>query len=103
MNKLIWRGLLNTIGTVLYVALVVTIIHNTERFSHSNNEILTGMTVLTTFILSAAITGGLVLGKPILLYLNGQKNEAVKLFTYTLGWLGVVLILLVLINLYLLN
>jgi len=52
---------------------------------------------LLLFVLSAAITGALVLGKPILLYLEGAKQEAVKLFIYTIGFLAGALILAFLI------
>lgn len=44
---------------------------------------------LLLFILSAAVTGALILGRPVLLYLENQKTEAVRLFIYTIGWLVV--------------
>jgi hypothetical protein len=31
--------------------------------------------------------GGLVLGKPILLYLDGEKKAGLNLFLYSLAWL----------------
>lgn len=50
---------------------------------------------LMLFVLSAAIVGALVLGRPILLYLDGAKSEALKFFGYTLGWLFVILVIFV--------
>ena len=44
---------------------------------------------LLLFVLSAAITGALILGRPVVLYLENRKLEAVKLFLYTVGWLFV--------------
>jgi len=42
---------------------------------------------LLLFVLSAAVVGALVLGKPALLYLDGEKKEALRTFFYTLGFL----------------
>jgi hypothetical protein len=40
------------------------------------------------FVVSATIVGSLVVGRPILLFLDGKKNEALRFFGYTLGWLA---------------
>jgi len=37
--------------------------------------------------------GALVLGRPILMYLDNQKKESIKLFGFTLVWLFVYMIL----------
>ena len=42
---------------------------------------------LLLFVLSAAITGSLVFGRPALMFLGGQKTEAVSFLLYTLAWL----------------
>jgi hypothetical protein len=39
------------------------------------------------------VTGGLILGRPIMLYLDGQKKEGVKLLFYTGASLFILLIL----------
>jgi hypothetical protein len=56
--------------------------------------------MLLLFIISASVTGLLVLGKPIHLYLSGLKKEAFVLLFATTGWLvlflvGITVILLV--------
>ena len=38
---------------------------------------------LMLFVFSALLTGYLVLGKPIMMYVDGQKKEAVRLLFYT--------------------
>ncbi len=43
--------------------------------------------MLTLFVLSATTVGALVLGRPIMLYLNNAKSLAVSLFIHTVGWL----------------
>jgi hypothetical protein len=35
------------------------------------------------FIFSALLTGSLVLARPIMLYIDGQKKDAIKLFLFT--------------------
>ncbi len=47
---------------------------------------------LLLFVLSAAIVGSLVFGRPTLMYLEGNKKEAIATFLYTLLWLAAVLI-----------
>ena len=44
---------------------------------------------LMLFVLSAGVTGALVLGRPVLKYLDGDRKGAIYLFCATLGWLFV--------------
>lgn len=94
MNKLVQRSLLNALGVVAYVTTLVTIVRNGERIFGSVNEAVAPILFLTVFVLSAAVTGGLVLGKPLFMYLNNQKNEAIKMFIYTLCWLALAVVIL---------
>jgi hypothetical protein len=98
MNKLIQRSFLNALGTVAYVSVVATIMQNGEKIFGNVNQSIAPIAFLTLFVLSAAITGGLVLGKPVLMYLDNQKTEAVKLFLYTLCWLAAAVIILLLVS-----
>ena len=75
-KKLILRSIINSIGVLAYVSLVVTFMNNAQRLFGNDRPPLTGVVVLLVFILSALITGSLVLGKPIMLYLDGQKNRS---------------------------
>ncbi len=96
MNTLIQRSFINALGTVAYIALVAAIMQNAERFfGQTEDTILAPIVFLTLFVLSAAITGSLVIGKPILMYINNEKSQAVRLFVYTLGWLALALVFLV--------
>jgi hypothetical protein len=98
MDKLIQRSFWNALGTVAYVAVVATLMSNGEKIFGQMSDILGPLIVLTLFVLSAAVTSSLVLGKPILMYLNNQKSEAVRLFIYTLGWLALAIIILLTIS-----
>lgn len=92
MNNLIQRSFLNALGTIAYISFVATIMQNGEKVFGSMNQITGPIAFLTLFVLSAAVTGGLVLGKPALMYLNDQKLAAIKLFIYTLGWLALAVV-----------
>ena len=94
MTKLIQRSLLNALGTIAYVSVVATVMQNGEKIFGQVNQSLAPIAFLTLFILSAAVTGGLVLGKPVLMYLDSQKSEAIKLFLYTLYWLALAVVIL---------
>ena len=62
-------------------------------FGMQDAPIWSAAAFLLLFVFSASLTGFLVLGKPILLYLDGAKSDAVKLFLYTVCFLGGALIL----------
>lgn len=94
MKKLILRGFLNALGTSAYIAVVGTTMQNGEKLFGQINEAVAPIAFLMLFVLSASVTGGLVLGKPMLMYLNNEKSNAVKLFIYTLCWLALGTIIL---------
>ena len=90
-------GLLQALGTGLYVALVVSLLTffgslvegdaDEEKFT----QILLAVAGLTIFIVSACISGALVLGYPIVLALNQRIREAFTLVAATVGYLVVML------------
>jgi hypothetical protein len=80
---------LQALGTFTYVLVVVMIMSNGEKIFSSDKGLLIGVTMLMLFIVSAAICGTLVLVKPIMLYLDNQKKEALKLLYFTIGWLAI--------------
>lgn len=89
MNKqLIKLAFFLALGEVAYITLVVSIMNNFEHMGGENKSpLLAGITILLMLVFSASISGALVLGKPILLYLDGKKREAVQLFGAIIGWL----------------
>ena len=99
MNKLIKRSFLNALGTGAYVAILVTLVFNGEKIFGTIDNMLAPIAFLLVFVVSASITSGLVLGKPILMFLEGQKKEAIKLFIYTVGWLAIFAVIILIIGL----
>lgn len=97
MTNLKLTAFLNALGVVAYTALVAWIMQSMGKIE-GEPSLLGPVAFLMLFVLSAAVTGSLVLGRPILLYLNGLKAEAVRLLLYTIGWLGVITIAAILVN-----
>lgn len=90
MQKAILKyAVLNALGTLLYIALVASFLsHTAQIFGNSPEHIvLIPIAMLLLFVCSASITAGLVLGRPVLWYLDGKKKEAVQLFIVTVGCL----------------
>ncbi len=67
-----------------------------EELFGKEDTYLTPIVFLSLFVLSAAIVGSLMFGKPVMLYLDGKKRDAVQLAGATIGFLALeVLILLI--------
>jgi len=83
-NKLMGRAALNALGVLVYVYLVSLVLSNGQRiFGTMNNSVLGPTVFLMLFVFSALVTGLLILGRPVMLYLDGAKKEGVKLLFYT--------------------
>lgn len=80
---------LHALGTALYVVLVASFLSYTPVIFGAEKEdtFLIPIAMLLLLVLSASITGSLVLGRPILWYLDGKKKDAVSLLVATLGFL----------------
>ena len=90
-NKLVLRALLNSLGVLIYTSALAAFFFNANRLFGKEDNFLMPAVMMMLLVISAALTGALVLGKPILLYLNNQKSEALKLFGWTLGWLAIII------------
>jgi len=96
--KIAIHGLVHTLGVVVYVGLVTLIMmHGAQVFGQVNN-FLGQVMFLMLFIISALITGGLVLGRPIFLYFEGDKKQSLQLFFWTGFWLAIMTIIVFVIG-----
>lgn len=90
MNKSILKFAgINALGTFLYIGLVSSLMFNAPKIfgSDSKETVLIPIAMLLLFVVSASITGLLVLGRPIMWYLDGKKKEAVSLLVGTIMFL----------------
>lgn len=94
-KKLFLFSALHSLGVLAYVSLVVLFMNNAQNIFGKSDNILTGVIILLIFILSALVTGSLVLGRPILYYLDGKKVEALKLLFYTIINLTIIIVIVI--------
>ncbi len=95
MNTIIKKAFTNALLTTLYVVLIATFMSNTSTLFGSDEPktVFVPIMMLLILIFSAALTGSLVFGRPILWYLDGKKKEAFSLLAYTLGFILMFIIL----------
>ena len=96
MSKKIFSwSLANAAGTLVYVFLVTLVIGNGVKIFGKMDNLAGPIAFLLLFVLSAAVTGALVLGRPVWWYLAGDKKGSIKLFGATLAWLAVFLLIFI--------
>lgn len=86
------------LGEVAYVTLVALFFFAMEKqFSNQSDPPAPFgfIIILMLFVISAAVSGALILGKPVLMYLDGKKRESMELFAFTIGWLVLFLIIFI--------
>lgn len=102
MNKtIVWKSFLHAIGTFAYIALIAYFLFNGQHWLGSKpDNFFMPVLMLLLLVVSATITGLLVLGRPLQLYLDNHKKEGITMLFSTLGWLFIfaVIVLLVLIK-----
>lgn len=91
--RLFSRSLAHAFGVLIYVSAVAWIMTNGDQlFGQVSETILGPISFLLLFVLSAAVVGLLVFAKPVMMYLDGMKKEAIVLLVYTLAWLALLTI-----------
>lgn len=85
MNK---NSFLTAMGITVYILIIATIMQNEDRIFGTQDNFFSPIAFLMLFTLSAVTVGGLVLGKPLMLYFDGKKKEAVNMFLQTVGFLA---------------
>lgn len=82
------QAFLHSLGVVAYIIVVSCLMFNVERiFGGQEDTVLAPVAFLLLFTLSAAIVGLLVFGRPVMLYLDGKKKEAMNFAGTTVGFL----------------
>ncbi|MFA4941503.1 MAG: hypothetical protein WC582_02810 [Patescibacteria group bacterium] len=89
-HGLCWQSLIHSLGVLIYVIIVAMIMSNGEKLFGKTDTFWSPIAFLMLFVSSALITSSLVLGRPIYLYFDGRKEEAIKFLFYTIGWLFII-------------
>jgi hypothetical protein len=106
MRNIARSATINALGASLYVILVASFIYllgNGFLGNGDNNTIFIPIAMLMLFVFSAAFTGILILGKPVIWYLDGKKREAISLLLYTLSIFFVITLIAFLLLILLLS
>jgi DMSO/TMAO reductase YedYZ heme-binding membrane subunit len=91
-RKLCWWSLLSSVAVFIYVIFVVLLMTNSEKIFGKMTGVSGPIALLMLFVCSALITSSLVLGQPIYLYLKREREEAIRAFFYSVGWVFVITI-----------
>ncbi|MEI6378264.1 MAG: hypothetical protein WCO55_01265 [Candidatus Falkowbacteria bacterium] len=86
-KKILSSSLYCALGTAVYIGLVSWLLANANHIFGQMTGVVAPITFLLLFVVSAAITASLVLGRPLMMYLDGAKKEAVKHLFATIAWL----------------
>lgn len=96
-KELLSKSFINASGVFIYMSLIAMFFRNTEKIFGNTPEFFAPIFMLLLFVISATITGYLVLGKPIFLYMDGFKKDSILLLSYTIGWMILLLFVLAMI------
>jgi heme O synthase-like polyprenyltransferase len=95
-KKLAFFSFFSALGEGIYILLVALVMRNANQWFGNTPSISGIIAFLLLFVVSAAVSGALIFGKPVLLYLEGKKKEALELFGLTIGWLFIFFVILLL-------
>ncbi|OGZ03865.1 MAG: hypothetical protein A2430_00930 [Candidatus Liptonbacteria bacterium RIFOXYC1_FULL_36_8] len=94
-SEYILKSFINALGVFVYTSAVSLLLFNGQIIFGKESSFLMPLFLLLLFIISASITGLLVLGKPIHLYLSNLKKEAFLFLFSTLAWLVFFIVIIV--------
>lgn len=79
-------ALIDALATAVYVAVVASFMYLAgQGMIGTSKSVLIPIAMLMLFVFSAALTGTMMFGRPIMWYLDGKKKDALKLLVHTLG------------------
>jgi hypothetical protein len=93
---LLKRSFAHAAGVIAYVfAVSLLLSRGKDIFGDSEETLLIPVFMMLLLVVSATVTGLLVLGKPVMLYLNGARKDALAMLGATVGWLVAFLLTIV--------
>ena len=99
-SELLLKSFHQGILSVVYVFLVSLLIYGGGTIFGNGDNLWGPFAFLLLFVLSAAIMGVLVLGRQVLLYLEGKKKDAIKILLLTIGWIFLATFIFLIINIF---
>lgn len=90
-HGILGAAFLNAAATAAYIAAVAAFflyVPDALALGDVEETFFIPMFILLLFVVSAALTGALVLGRPLFWLLDGRRADALRLFAATLGFLA---------------
>jgi hypothetical protein len=82
--------LLNALGATCYIGFVIALIQVLTKYGHDKQDtLLIPMFMLSLLVLSVTVMAFLFFYKPLCLYAENKKQEALKFFTTTVLYFSV--------------
>ncbi len=102
-KNLVLQSFFNALLAFVYICFVALLMTNGEILFGQDAEktFLVPVMMLLLVVLSASVMGTLFFARPVMLYLDGKKKEAVKMLSFTIGWTFVFTVLALVINIVL--
>lgn len=86
MKSIVKTALFNALSTAIYIVLVGSFLYYAGQMKFGQGQsVFIPIFLLMLLVFSAALTGALIFGQPVLWYLEGKKKDALSLLGYTLG------------------
>lgn len=95
-SKIVKRAIINSLAIAAYVTVVGIFMFNANHVFGTQDKFLTPVVVLLLLVLSASVTGSLLFGQPVMWYVDGKKQEALRLLAATIASLAVITLLAIL-------
>ena len=93
----ILASFIHAAGVASYVCAIALLMTSTRAFAGKAPAVISMAAFLMLFIVSAVVTGLLVMGKPILLYADGAKKQAIAMLLMTVAWLFTITVIALII------
>lgn len=93
MKQVYKESFICSILAVIYIALVALLLNNGEKIFGKADTLFSAIAFLLLFVLSALVMSVLLIGKPLILYLDGEKKSAINMVIVSAGYLILYLII----------
>lgn len=94
-KEIIRKAVINALATALYITLIASFLFYAPKIfdQEKPDTVFAPIAMLLLFVFSAAFTGVMIFGEPVLWYLDGRKEHALSLLVHTLAVFFIVLLI----------
>src|SRR3989344_4629977 len=78
-SKLLKTAIAHSVLVLAYIIIIVSVMNNAEKLFGPKENMWAPVAFLMLFVLSAAVMGSLIFVKPVIMYMEGAKKEAIWL------------------------